>query len=100
MQATHSTHLIGVNTVDDNTCAEEQTSLEHSVGEEVEHTSEVAETTMLVMIELKGCTCSEGNHHECNLRDCRECKTTLDIALGTCNCSGIECSECTYHNDD
>ena len=100
MQATHCRHLIGVNTVDDDTCAEEETSLEHSVCEQVEHTCEIAETTMLVMIKLKGCACTKGNHHECNLRDCRECKTTLDIALGTSNCCCIECCECTYYNND
>ena len=36
-QSTHCRHLVRVNSVDDATCSEEQTSLEHSVCEQVEH---------------------------------------------------------------
>ena len=43
---------------------------------------------------------AKSHHHECNLRDCRESKTTLDITLSTSYCCCIECCECTYHNDD
>ena len=40
-QATHVFLLITVYGVDDTTCTEEQTSLEHSVCEQVEHTGHV-----------------------------------------------------------
>ena len=40
-QATHQGHLIGVNGVDDTTGTQEQTSLEHGVGEEMEHTGHI-----------------------------------------------------------
>ena len=48
-QATHHSHLVGVYGVDDTTGTEEQASLEHSVGEQVEHTSH--ETKLCVIVE-------------------------------------------------
>ena len=36
-QSAHCRHLVAVDGVDDTSCTEEQTSLEHGVGEEVEH---------------------------------------------------------------
>ena len=45
-------------------------------------------------------TNSESNHHKSNLRDCRECQHTLDIALSTSNSSSIESGEDTdVHNN-
>ncbi len=41
-----------MNSMNDNSGAEEQTSLEHSMCEEVEHTSEVTKTTVNLMREL------------------------------------------------
>ena len=43
-------------------------------------------------------TYAEGYHHKCNLRDSREGKHTLDVALCTCYSSSIEGGECTYNN--
>ena len=47
-QATHHSHLVRVDGMDDATGTEEQTSFEHSVGEQVEHTSHETELRVIV----------------------------------------------------
>ena len=44
-------------------------------------------------------TYAECYHHERNLRDCRECKHTLDVALCASNGCCVEGCESTYDND-
>ena len=100
-QASHSRHLVGVYCVDDTTGTKEEASLEHSVCEQVEHGSHVAERAMsidnLMVSRQANAKC---NHHKGNLRDCRECEHTLDVALCTGNGCCIESGEYAYPHDD
>ena len=47
-QTSHQGHLVRVDSVDDTTSTEEQTSLEHSVGEQVEHTSHITQLSVII----------------------------------------------------
>ena len=68
-QTTHQRHLVRVNGVDDTTGTQEQASLEHSVGKQVEHTSHI--TQLSVVVEQRTMMTRQGNtqshHHKCNL---------------------------------
>ena len=101
-QTTHCRHLVRVNSVDDATSSEEQTSLKHGVCEQVEHRSHVAKLCMIV--ENSSVMTREANaerhHHEGNLRDCREGKHTLDVALGASYGCSVEGGESTDNYDN
>ena len=100
-QTTHECHLVGVNGMDDATGAEEQTSLEHGVGEQVEHASHVAQLCVVVeQFVMTRQANADGYHHECNLRDGGEGEHALDIGLCTGHCCSIEGREYAYpyHN--
>ena len=47
-QTTHHSHLVRVDSVDDTTGTEEQASLEHGVGEQMEHTGHETKLCMIV----------------------------------------------------
>ena len=47
-ETTHQCHLVRVDSMDDTSCTEEQAGLEHSVGEEVEHTSHITQLSVVV----------------------------------------------------
>ena len=47
-QTSHQCHLVRVDGMDDTTSTQEQTCLEHSVGEEVEHTSHITQLCVVV----------------------------------------------------
>ena len=102
VQTAHQCHLIGVHGMDDTTGAEEETSLEHGVGEQVEHTGHVAQ--LCVVVEqgtvVTGQAHAEGHHHEGNLRDGGEGEHTLDVGLRTSDGGCIESGEDTHphHN--
>ena len=76
------------------TCTQEEQCLEHSVGEQVEHRSHIPNT----VVELGACD-TQRSYHECDLRNGRECKHTLDIALYTCHSRSIKRSERTDYSD-
>ena len=100
-QTTHECHLVGVNGMDDATGAEEQTSLEHGVGEQVEHASHVAQLCVVVeQFVMTRQANADGYHHECNLRDGGEGEHALDIGLCTGHCCSIESREHTHPDHD
>ena len=69
-QTSHQRHLVGVDSVDDTSGTEEQTSLEHSVGEQMEHTSHI--TQLCVVVEnamMTRQTNAQCHHHKGNLRN-------------------------------
>ena len=100
-QTTHQGHLVGVNGMDDTTGTKEEASLEHGVGEQVEHTGHV--TQLRVVVEhgfVTGKAHAECHHHEGNLGNGRESQHTLDVALGTSHGGGIEGGEHTHPHDN
>ena len=70
-QTTHQRHLVRVDSVDDTSRTEEQASLKHSVGEEVEHTSHITQLSVII----HQCTMmtwqryTQSHHHEGDLRN-------------------------------
>ena len=70
-ETTHQRHLIAVDSVDNTSSTEEQASLEHGVGEEVEHTSHITQLSMIIhqcaMMTWQRYT--QCHHHEGDLRD-------------------------------
>ena len=100
-QASHHGHLVGVDGVDDTTGSEEETSLEHGMSKEVEHTSHVAQLRVVVEHGLmSGQLYTEGHHHKGNLRDGGEGEHTLDVALGASHGSSIESGDDTHPYHD
>ena len=79
--------------VDDTSGAKEEASLEHGVGEQVEHGRHVAQRADVVMAGGQFGADAEGHHHEGNLRDGGEGQHALDVALGTGHGGGIEGGE-------
>ena len=100
-QATHQRHLVRVDGMDDAAGSEEQTSLEHGVGEQMEHTGHVAQLGVVVEdgTMMTRQADAESHHHEGNLRDGGEGQHTLDVALGASHGSGIEGGDDTHHDD-
>ena len=47
-ETTHQCHLVRVDGMDDTTCTQEETGLEHSMREQVEHTSHVTQLSVVV----------------------------------------------------
>ena len=84
-QTTHQSHLIRVYCMDDTTGTQEQASLEHSVGEQMEHTSHITQLSVIIhdSTMMTGQRYTQCHHHKCNLRDGREGEHTLDIRLAT-----------------
>ena len=70
-QATHQRHLVAVYSVDDTSGTQEQTSLEHSVSKQVEHTSHITQLSVIVedTTMMTWQTNAQSHHHEGNLRD-------------------------------
>ena len=101
-QASHQRHLIGVYRMDDTASTEEQTSLEHGMGEQMEHRSHVTQLSVVVVMHavMSRQTHTQCHHHERDLRDGREGEHALDIALGTGHSSCIESGEHTYPHHD
>ena len=90
MQTAHVILEVAADDDDDGTRAEEEQRLEHSVGKQVEDTSHVTQTTMVVIY----CEANaERYEHVGNLRDSRESQTTLDITLAASYGCCIECGE-------
>src|SRR3712207_2353115 len=86
MQTAHVLLEITANDNDNGTRAEEEQSLEHGMGEEMEHASHVTYATLA----LQRGTYAECYEHVGNLRNGREGQTTLNIGLRTSNCSCVE----------
>ena len=100
-QATHCAHLVAVNGMNDTAGTEEEASLEHGVGEEMEHGGHVAQRTMCVNHSLVARHANaEGHHHEGYLRNCGEGEHALDVALRTSHSRSIERGERTDPNDN
>ena len=57
----------------------------------MEHTGHIANATLPFYC----CTNSQSHKHVSNLRDCRKCKTTLDITLTASYCGSIESCKCS-----
>ena len=91
--AAHSRHFVAVNHMNNGTGAQEEASLEHCMGEEVEHSCHITYASRMFMTCYIFGANAESNHHKCNLRNCRECEHTLNVRLGTSNSSSIECCE-------
>ena len=47
-KTSHHCHFIGMNGMDDATCTKEKASLEHGMGEEVEHSGHISKLRMVV----------------------------------------------------
>ena len=90
MQTAHVILEVAADDDDDGTRAEEEQRLEHSVGKQVEDTSHVTQTTMVVIYSEAN---AESYKHVGNLRDSRESQTTLDITLAASYSCCIECGE-------
>ena len=76
-QATHELLLVAVHGVDDTTRTEEQTSLEHGMGKEMEHSGHVTQSALIRISLGHGYRCgtfighanTQGHEHEADLRD-------------------------------
>ena len=90
MQTAHVLLEVAADDDDDGTRAEEEQCLEHSVGKQVEDTSHVTQTTVVVIYSEAN---AERYEHVGNLRDSRESQTTLDITLAASYGCCIECGE-------
>ena len=79
--------------MNDTTCTEEEQCLKHSMCEEVEHGSHVAQTSF---VRIHGSTNTQSYHHETNLWNGRESQYAFNIWLYASHTCCIECGECTY----
>ncbi len=94
-QTVHGRIVVGVYGMYQSTGAKEQQSLEHGVGEQMEHRGHEAET----LVDF-GTGDAERCHHERNLRDGREREHALDVNLCACHHSRIECGDAAHDSDD
>ena len=96
----HCTHFITMNCVDKATSTEEECCLEHSMGEEMEHTCHITDTKFMVD-QFRTCSTrqrhanSQSHHHESYLRDSRESQDTFNVTLCASNCRSIESCKCS-----
>ena len=101
-ESTHCRHFVAMNGVDNATCAEEQECLKHGVRKEVEHRSHVTQTGVVVnhRTVFARKTYAQCHHHKGNLRNGREGKYALDVALNASHRCCIEGSNNTYPHDN
>ena len=79
--------------MDNTSGTQEQQGLEHGVGEQVEHSCHVSQSSFMRI--CRGAD-TEGDHHKTDLGNGRESQHTLDVALGTGYGCCIEGCECSY----
>ena len=79
---------------------EEEKGLEHGMCEQMEHAGHISESRVVHTLHRFVVCASESHHHECDLRNCRERKDSLDIDLSARHYRCIESSDCSNDSNE